>query len=243
MSTPRRPQLGSSIGKKLVSGLTGLLLIVFIIGHLSGNLLLLVGPEAFNGYAHFLHTFLHGGFVVVVEVGLVAVFLAHAVSGIRVALTRRRARSTRYAVQGDAGGPSQKTLASRSMIVTGLVLLVFVVVHVGMFRVYPIEQEGYVVTIDGHEARDLYRWVVDWFQVEWVVAAYVGTMLVLGLHLRHGFWSAFQSLGANNPHYMPLITTVGVVFAVAMALGFLVLPVWLYLFGEVPAAAAMATGG
>lgn len=233
----------SSIVKKLVSGGTGLALIVFIVGHLAGNLLLLVGPHAFNEYAHFLHTLLHGAFVYVVEAGLVLVFVLHIVSGVRVWLDKRRARPTAYEVRGDAGGPSQKTLASRSMIATGIVLMLFVVVHVGMFRVYPIEQAGYVTTIDGEEARDLYRWVVDWFQNPWVVGGYVGTMLFLGFHLRHGFWSAFQSLGANNPRWMPMLTAVGVVFAVVMALGFLMLPLYLFFFADPSGGAVMVAGG
>lgn len=232
----------SSVVKKLVSGATGLALIVFIIGHLSGNLLLLVGAEAFNGYAHFLHTFLHGAFVYVVEAGLLLVFLLHIVSGVRVWLDKRRARPDSYRVVADAGGPSQKTLSSRTMIVTGLVLMVFVVIHVGMFRVYPIEQAGYVTTIAGDEARDLYRWVVEWFQDPWVVAGYVGVMLFLGFHLRHGFWSAFQSVGANNPRWMPVLTTMGVLFAVVMAMGFLILPLYLFFFVDPPGAAAVAAG-
>jgi len=241
--TSRHRGFRSSIVKKLVTGFTGLALMGFIVAHLAGNLLLLAGAEAFNEYAHFLHTFLHGGFVVVAEVGLVAVFLFHIVSVVRVWLDKRAARPDRYHVVGDAGGPSQKSLASRSMIVTGLVLLVFVVDHVGMFRVYPIEPAGYVTIIDGHQARDLHRWVVEWFQIPWVVGAYVAAMLFLGFHLRHGFWSAFQSVGANNRRWMPFLTAAGVVFAVVMAVGFLFLPLYLYLFVDPPAAAAAAAAG
>ncbi len=233
----------SSIGTKLINGLTGLLLCGFIVGHLAGNLLLLVGPRAFNEYAHFLHSFLHGAFVPMAEVGLVVLFLAHAVAGIRVALLRRRARPRGYVKVGNAGGPSQKTIASRSMIVTGLVLLVFVIVHVGMFRLGIGAPRSYPnVSIDGESARDLYSLVVDWFKLGPVVAGYVLVMLLLGTHLRHGFWSAFQSLGLNHPKYMPLIYGVGIAFAVLMAVGFLAIPVYIYLFVD-PATGANLVAG
>lgn len=233
----------SSVGTKLINGLTGLLLCGFIVGHLAGNLLLLVGREAFNEYAHTLHSLLHGAFVPVAEVVLLLLFLAHAIAGIRVALVRRRARRDRYTVVGNAGGPSQKTLASRSMIVTGVVLLGFVVVHVAMFRFGIGAPRTYPeVVIDGHAARDLYSLVVDWFNVAPVTAGYVLVMLLLGTHLRHGFWSAFQSLGLNHPKYMPLIYGVGIAFAVLMAVGFLAIPLYIYLFVDPATGASLALG-
>lgn len=231
----------SSVGKKFISGLTGLLLCGFVAGHLAGNLLLLVGRDAFNEYAHFLETVGHGYLVYVAEVGLLAVFVFHAVSGVMVALDRRRARAVGYRKVGNAGGPSRKTLSSRSMIYTGLVLLVFVPVHVWMFKLGPGVAEGYASSIDGEPLRDLYRLVIEWFQNPGVVAAYVAVMLLLGTHLRHGFWSAFQSLGANNPKYMPLIHAIGIAFAILVAIGFLWLPVYLYLFAG-PAGGSLIVG-
>lgn len=230
----------SSIGKKILSGITGLALCGFIISHLAGNLLLLVGPVPFNEYTRFLTTFAHGFFLPVAEVGLIVLFLAHAGAGIRVYLDKRRARPVRNAKQGNAGGPSQKTLASRTMVITGLFLLVFLIVHVWAFRLGPAEAEGYVTTLDGHQSRDLYRLVIETFQDERVVAAYTFFMLLLGFHLRHGFWSAFQSLGANNPKYMPVITRVGVIFAIVMAIGFLSIPIYIYVFIDLPVAASAA---
>jgi len=232
----------SSIGKKLISGLTGLLLSGFIVGHLIGNLLLLVGPEAFNAYAHFLETFGHGFAVYVAEAGLILVFLFHIVTGLTVAWDRLRARPARYVKMANAGGASHKTIASRSMIVTGLIILVFLVLHIWMFKFGPGVDAGYTTSVDGETSRDLYRLVVEWFQIGPVTAAYVLVMLLLGTHLRHGFWSAFQSLGANNPKYMPFIYGFGSVFAVVMAIGFLVIPVIIYLSGDAAAAAQIAAG-
>ncbi len=233
----------SSIGKKLISGLTGLLLCGFIVGHLTGNLLLLVGQEAFNQYAYALHALGHGTFVPVVEVGLLLLFGSHAVAGIQVALGRRRARTSRYERRANAGGASHKSLASRSMIVTGMILLAFVVVHVATLRFGVGAPRQYAdVVIDGHAARDLYSLVVDWFNFAPAVGLYVAVMLMLGTHLRHGFWSAFQSLGANNPKSMPLIHGAGIVFATIMTIGFLVIPVYIFLFVE-PAGGGQVVAG
>lgn len=237
-----RDVVRSSIGRKLINGLTGLLLCGFIVGHLIGNFLLIVGQEAFNEYTYFLEHLGHGLVVPVAEVALAALFLFHAVAGIQVWLTKRRARSQPYEKTANAGGPSQKTLASRSMIVTGSIILVFVILHVSMFRIELWAGAPYDTTIDGEHARDLYSLVVDWFQNPAVVFAYIAVMVLLGVHLRHGFWSAFQTLGANNDKYMPLIHGVGIVFAVVMAAGFLFLPIYLYLFVD-PVAGAMTAGG
>lgn len=230
----------TSVGKKILSGVTGLALCGFIVAHLAGNLMLLVGPEPFNEYTHFLTTFAHGFFLPIAEVGLVVLFLLHAYAGVRVWLDKRRARPQKNVKRGDAGGPSQKTLASRTMIITGVILLFFLLGHIYAFRLGPAEAEGYVTTLDGDEARDLYRLVIETFKDPIPVAGYTLIMILLGFHLRHGFWSAFQSLGANNPKYMPLITTVGVAFAILMAIGFLMIPIYIYFFIDPPGAAGVA---
>jgi succinate dehydrogenase / fumarate reductase cytochrome b subunit len=233
--------LRSSVGKKLVSGLTGLLLCGFIVAHLIGNLLLLVGREAFNEYAYFLEHLGHGYAVYVMEAGLIAIFLFHAVSGIQVALDRRSARSSRYAVTASAGGASRKTIASRSMILTGIVLLLFVPLHVAAFK-YGVGGEFRMTTVHGEPFRDLYGLVVDAFNQAPIAALYVAVMLLLGTHLRHGFWSAFQSLGATNPRYLPVIYSVGYAFAVVIAFGFLFIPVYIFLLVD-PAVAGVTVAG
>lgn len=221
----------STVGKKLLNGLTGLLLCGFIVAHLMGNLLLLLGSEAFNGYAYTLHNLGHGALVPIAEVGLVVLFGAHAASGISVALARRRARPDGYKKRANAGGKSQKSTSSTSMIITGGVLLVFVIGHVAMFRGGLFAPRVYAdVMIDGQATHDLYALVVDWFNHAPTVGLYTAVMLLLGTHLRHGFWSAFQSLGATNPQYMPIIQSVGIAFAVIMTLGFLMIPIYIFLF-------------
>jgi succinate dehydrogenase / fumarate reductase cytochrome b subunit len=230
----------TSVGKKIVSGVTGLASCGFIVAHLAGNLLLLVGADPFNEYTHFLSTLAHGFFLPVAEVGLVVLFLTHAAAGIRVALDKRGARPQKNVKVGNAGGPSQKTLASRTMVITGVVLFIFLLGHVYQFRLGPAQAEGYTTMLDGHEARDLYRLVIETFKDPVPVAVYSLVMLLLGFHLRHGFWSAFQSLGANNPKYMPWITTIGLVFAIVMAIGFLMIPIYIYAFIDPPGASSAA---
>lgn len=233
MSTPRA-SLRSSVARKLVNGLTGVLAMLFLIAHLAGNLTLFGGPHAFNAYAETLHRF--GWLVYVAELGLLVLFAAHAVTAIQVYLHKRAARPHGYALVDTKGAPSRQSLASRTMIVTGGVLLVFLVWHVIQFRFGAY----YTTELDGHEVRDLYRLVYEVFQNPLWVAAYIAVMLLLGFHLRHGFWSAFQSLGALGPRTRPLAYSLGAVFAVLMAVGFLVLPLWMMLFAPEPPPAGLA---
>ncbi len=220
----------STVGKKVVMALTGLAMIVFLIGHLSGNLLLLKGDStAFNQYSHFLIS--TGWLLVVVELILLAFFVGHIVSGVTVAWKNRRARPHRYAKSATAGDPSQMSLSSKTMIWTGVVLFVFVTLHVYTFKYGPGIEQGYVTEVHGEKVRDLYRLVVEVFQNPLYVFWYVAAMLFLGFHLRHGFWSAFQSIGAFHPRLTPLVRVVGYILAAALGLGFLAIPLWIYMKG------------
>jgi len=218
----------SSIGKKLLTGVTGVGLMVFLVLHLAGNLNLLIGKDAFNGYTHKLEGL--GELLVVVELGLLAVFLLHIVSAVSVWINNRRARTVQNTVVHSKGAPSRQTLSSRSMIVTGAVLLVFTVLHVLQFRFGPSVREGYVTTLGNEQVRDLYRLVVEKFKQLPFVVAYMAAMVVVGVHLRHGFWSALQSLGVLNPRLRSLAFSAGVFVAAALACGFFILPIYLYLF-------------
>lgn len=229
----------SSIGKKVVSGATGFGLVVFVITHLGGNLTLLLGPEAFNAYTKFVAELLHGAFIWIADIGLILFFGAHAVSGISVARKRRLARPVGYQVRSDAGGESRKTLASRSMIVSGLLLLVYVVYHVWHLKFGP----HYVTLVHGEESRDLYRLVVEEFNQPWVVAVYCGAMLSLGLHLRHGAWSMLQSLGAMDRRAAAFAYPAGAALAVLLAFGFFVLPLYVFIAIDPIASSANAPYG
>ncbi len=214
----------SSVGKKIITGLTGLALCVFVLMHLLGNLNLFVGADAFNLYTHKLESF--GGILYVIEALLAMVFVLHAVVGVSVWVKKRQARPVPYEQVANAGAPSHKSLSSLSMIYTGILLLIFLVLHLKTFKYGPF----YTTYIDGvGDVRDLYRLVIDVYRDPVYVISYVILMVLLGVHLRHGFWSAFQSLGVSNPRFTPVIHIFGIAFAVAIAVGFLVMPVWIYL--------------
>lgn len=223
--------LWSSVGRKILMAVTGLCLVGFVAVHLLGNLLLLVGGEAFNEYAHTLES--TGVLLIFAELGLLSLFLLHALSGGLVTLDNRASRAEPYQKVGDAGGPSLKTFSSRTMIITGLTLLGFTIIHVWMFKYGPGVKEGYVTTLHDAPARDLYLLVVQSFKDPWIAFGYVGVMVLLGFHLRHAIWSAFQSLGIHHPRWTPVIYSLGGILAIALAVGFLFLPIWIFFTGGV----------
>jgi succinate dehydrogenase / fumarate reductase cytochrome b subunit len=183
-------------------------------------------PGAYNRYANFLLSL--GPLFYAIEVGLLAFFVFHIVLGINIYLGKRQARKGAYAKYHSAGKPSMQTISSRSMIVTGLILLVFLVIHLLSFKFGPGIDEGYVTTLDGQPVRDLKRLLEEKFKQPLYAFGYPAVMLLLAFHLRHGIWSAFQSLGATKPRITPYIYAIGGVLGALIALGFLILPLWIY---------------
>jgi len=230
----------SSIGRKLITGITGLGLFLFIILHLVGNLTLFLGGPTFNEYAHFLTTLGHGYALYLAEAGLAAFFVFHAVAGISVWARKAHARETPYWHKGDAGGRSEKTFSSSTMLYSGIILLIFLVIHLVQFRFGTVYYQ--VTDPQAEKVRDLYRLVREVFANPIWVWFYVAVMVLLGLHLRHGFWSMFQSLGANNRTLRPVLKGLGLLLAVVLALGFLVLPLYVHYLGPVPVS-PVTTGG
>lgn len=225
--------LWSSVGKKVITGLTGFLLIGFVVVHLLGNLTLFIGPAAFNGYAHFLETAVHGWLIYAFEVGLIVIFGFHIVAAVTVAVAdKMAARKQGYRYARNAGGRSRKTLASRSMIISGIVIACFVVTHILLFK-YDIAGR------EGQDEENLYKLVVGWFKSPGFAGFTVVAMVLLGMHLRHGFWSAFQSLGWTNDRWLPVLTRAALVVSILLAIGFILLPIWALIFGDPNA----ATGG
>jgi succinate dehydrogenase / fumarate reductase cytochrome b subunit len=222
----------SSVGKKIITAITGLGLYVYLILHLAGNLTLFTrNPDIFNRYAHFLTGL--GWLVMIIELGLLIFFLIHIIEGTLVYFGKLRARPNSYVKYESAGPPSHKTVSSTTMIWTGLVIGVFAVIHVITFKYGPAESAGYVTVVNGVHMRDLYRLVAEVFSNKWNVIWYVGAMIFLGYHLRHAFWSSFQSLGANNRVLTPIFYTAGVILAILLGLGFVALPVFIYFTGGV----------
>jgi succinate dehydrogenase / fumarate reductase cytochrome b subunit len=217
--------LSSSIGTKVLVALTGLALLAYLILHLAGNALVFLGPDTFNLYSDAL---ISNPLIVPIEVGLLAIFLLHIYKAVRVTLDNRAARPEPYARRTRAGGASRKSTASTAMIWTGLVTLLFVAVHVRGFKFGP----HYEAVVEGRTVRDLYRLEMEAFSDPLTVAFYAAAVLVVGGHLWHGFWSAFQSLGTGDDRTSRRLQRIGWALAVLLAAGFFVIPIWAYLVGS-----------
>lgn len=226
--------LWSSVGKKILMSLSGFMMLGFLIGHMLGNLPLLqlqAGADSYNAYAHFLvglRTLL-----IVVEFILLAGLLLHVWAAIDIVRGKKRARPVKYHKLRSAGGVSRQTLGSHTMILTGLVLLVFIGLHIKTFKYGPGSQgeKTYMTQVNGVEMRDLHKLVMETFQDPIYVGFYAIAMILLGLHLSHAIWSAFQSIGLYHPRYTPILYTGGRVLAFLIAAGFFIVPVWIYLMG------------
>jgi succinate dehydrogenase / fumarate reductase cytochrome b subunit len=214
---------GSSVGTKLVIGITGFALFLYLLIHIAGNLLVFFGPDVFNRYAYVMEA---NPLLPVIEIGLLLVFLMHVYKTIRMFLGNQQARPVRYAQKKSAGATSRKTFASSTMILSGLWLLVFISIHVKAFKEgwgteYPWPAGG----------RDLYRQEMETLSNPLMVAFYVLSMLVVGSHLWHGVSSAVQSLGGDHPRWTPRVLAAGKVMAVLLAGGFIVIALWAHFAG------------
>jgi len=206
----------SSVGTKILIGLTGLALVLYLIIHVTGNMMVFFGPEVFNRYAYTLEG---NPLIPIVEIGLLLIFLVHVFKTVKMFLDNQRARPVRYVQKRYAGPPSRKTFASSTMIFSGLWLLIFIVVHVRAFR-YGAEYQW------PGGGRDLYRLEMENFNNPWTVAFYVLSMLVVGSHLWHGASSAFQSLGVDRARWTPRLQVAGRLVAVLIAGSFIAIAVW-----------------
>ena len=220
--------LSSPIGKKVLTGVTGFAWAGFVILHMAGNLSYFGAGEAYNEYAHKLLS--TGPLLYAVEIVLLICLVIHAILGVNIYLGKRRARKQGYDTYRSAGRPGLQSPSSRSMLLTGVVLLVFLVIHLKSFKFGPGIAEGYSLLVDGEPIRDLKRLVTEKFQHPIYAFGYTGVMVLLGFHLRHGVWSALQSLGAMNRHLTPLIYGIAALLAVGIAAGFIVLPLYIYFF-------------
>ncbi len=211
----------SSIGKKIITGISGLALVTFVIVHMVGNLLLLGSSDSYNQYGHHLEQL--GPLLWLIEATLLGFVGLHILVGVQIFLGRLRARPQGYSTYLSAGEPSHQTLSSRTMIITGLGLGSFLVWHLLTFKF------GIRYTVPGSEVRDLARLVIEKFQQPVYVFGYTGVMVILASHLRHGIWSALQSLGALDAKVRPVIYGASLLLAMGIALGFVVLPWGIYL--------------
>lgn len=214
----------TSIGSKFLIALTGLFLVIFLVAHLAGNFLFIAGPDAFNEYSHKL---ISNPLVYAAEAGLLAIFVLHIIKTVGLVAGSFSARPERYAMKKWArtkNAASRKSVSSSTMIVTGTIMLLFVVTHLATFKF-----GAYYETPDG--MRDLYRLQLAIFSNPGYVAFYVVAMGVIVFHLWHGTSSVMQSFGFNNPTWTPRLQLLGRGLAVLIGLGFAVLPVYTFVIG------------
>jgi succinate dehydrogenase / fumarate reductase cytochrome b subunit len=226
----------STVGQKVVMGITGLLLTGFLIMHLLGNLALLKPDKhPFNRYAEFLHSL--GTGLLGAEFILATLFLFHIIFGIIITWENRKARLIGYEEQTWAGPPSRRNISSSTKIYTGMLILVFMVIHVWQLKFRGLGGDELVKLSGGAKSitdgmpmlLDFYTFVHLYFHKAWNVFFYSVIMILLGLHLGHGFWSAFQSLGVSHPKYTPIIYRLGYFLGVVIATGFFFIPILIYL--------------
>jgi succinate dehydrogenase / fumarate reductase cytochrome b subunit len=208
----------SSIGKKLVVALTGLVMVLFLVGHLSGNLLMYAGPDATNAYGEFLKGFMHGWGIWIARVGLLVALALHVAATVKLTTENRAARASRYAFPATV----QASWSSRLMLVSGLTVLAFVGYHLAHFT-WRIGN-AYGSYRDAAGRHDIYRMVVEGFSWWPATLFYVLGMTLLCSHLGHGVASVFQTLGLANDRNWPLIKRAGNALALALYLGFISIP-------------------
>jgi len=202
----------SSVGKKVVMAVTGFILFGYVAGHVTGNLLVFLGPHAINGYGLFLHTFLHGTGIWIARAGLLAAVVLHVWASVSLTAENRAARPVGYRRRENR----ESTLASRSMILTGPVLAGFIVYHLAHFTTGSLHPSF----VPG----DVYHNLVAGFRSWGAAAFYTLAMLALGLHLYHGAWSMLQTLGASHPRWNLLRNRAAKVATVLIVAGFLSVP-------------------
>ncbi|HEY0969777.1 MAG TPA: succinate dehydrogenase cytochrome b subunit [Gemmatimonadales bacterium] len=202
----------STIGKKVVMAITGLIGVGFVIGHMLGNLQMFQSAEKMNAYAHFLKSL--GGLLWLVRLVLLAALVLHVVAAYQLTRMRTAARPVGY-----RHGPQRQvsTLASRTMRWGGVLVLVFIVFHILHFTTRDI--------FPSYSATDVYGNVIHGFGIWWVTLFYVVAMVFLGLHLYHGAWSSFRTLGASRSSPRPLHRTVALWVAIVVWAGFTAVPV------------------
>lgn len=208
----------SSLVKKYLMALSGLVLAGFVLFHMIGNLQMYAAPEKINLYAHLLHSLppaaMWGfrGFMLL----CVAV---HIWTGITLAIENRIARPEKY----DVKATRVATLAAKTMPVTGIVLLAFIVIHLIHFTVRAIFLPDYSAYAGG-EMYDVYNMVVDGFSVTWLSVFYIVSMILLFTHLSHGCSSVFQTLGVRNEKWRGILSKLAMLYAIVVVAGFIAIP-------------------
>lgn len=211
----------STVGKKYLMGLSGLIWAGFIFGHMAGNMLILVSPDAYNAYGHAIVSnkiLLYG-----TEIALLGALVTHVILAVLLTKQNRQSRGNQYAVSPK--GEKGPSFASQWMAVQGSIILVFIISHLITFKYGP----PYETTVDGVVMRDLAKLIYEVFSSPGALAWYLVSLVLLGFHLTHGVRSIFQSFGLLHPAYQPIIRRAGVVYSVVVAGGFISQPLFVFL--------------
>jgi succinate dehydrogenase / fumarate reductase cytochrome b subunit len=202
---------GTSVGKKAVMAATGVVLVLFLVGHLLGNMQIYLGPERINRYAAFLKS--TGELLWIVRGVMLLAVLLHIVTAALLVVANWKARPVGYAVKKDI----ETSYAARTMVWSGPIILLYVIYHLLMFTL--------LKTPSGLVEGDVYANVVRAFSIPAVSAVYIVAMVALGFHLWHGLWSMLQTLGLSHPRYNRTREVAAAVLAVLIAAGYISIPV------------------
>lgn len=222
---------GSSVGKKYIMAISGFLLFLFVVGHLLGNLQIFLGPEAINRYGNFLQT--NPELIWPARIGLLLMVGLHIWAAIKLTMENRAARPVAYAQYEVVVA----TYASRTMFMSGLIILAFIIYHLLHFTVQ-VQQinltgQNFLEFHDPQQRHDIFKMMVLGFSRFWVSAFYLLGMALLCLHLSHGVSSMFQSLGWKNQRYGPFLDKFAQIGALLIFLGYASIPVAILLgFGK-----------
>jgi len=224
--TPRKSSVNilaafyySSVGKKMIVAITGIILILFVIGHLLGNLQIFIGPDWINGYSQHLRDL--GPLLWAVRLFLLAAVIIHIWVTIQLAIENRRARPEAYMDKQYV----KATFASRHMVMSGLIVLVFIIYHLAHFTVRVTDNRFTLLRADPLGHYDVYSMMVYGFQNYLVSGFYVLGLFLLALHLSHGSSSFFQSLGLNDKKLTPRLALGGRIFTWLLFAGYTSIPV------------------
>ncbi len=211
----------ASISQKYIMAAAGAFLMLFLVTHLSTNLLLLSGDGGAN-YAIAVDFLLTNPLIKAIEYVLFAGFIIHIIIGVILVVHNQRSRPVGYYVTPK----SETSTFSRYMIHTGIIIFIFLLLHLYQFFFVKL---GLVDMYGGAtEKHEFFPMVVDVFRNPFMVAIYVISVIILGFHLKHAFQSAFQSFGLNHDKYFPAIKVVGTIYAILIAVGFTIIPLYFY---------------
>ena len=226
----------STIGRKILMALTGLVLVFFVLGHMLGNLQIFLGPDAINAYAYKLHEVLPPSALWAVRLFLLVCITVHIWMAVLLTVENRRARPLAYLKKR----PVQATYASRTMRMSGIILFAFIIFHIAHYTVrtvpgmlynvdltkVPLVKDGFTVVKEGETIPtfNVYDMMVDGFEVWWVSAFYIIATGLLCLHLTHGVSSMFQTVGLRNQLWRQRLDRVALIYGWVVFLGFAIIP-------------------